>query len=250
MKRDFTPELYAATHRGNLGDLAHYRAVCRGTTRILELGAGSGRLLAALARAGREVVGLELDAGQRRLARRTTQELSVTRRGSVKVVAGDMRKFDLGRPFERILLPYNALFCLLTERDARACLRSVRAALAAGGLFAFDVWNADPVLRYGLGTSEADEPLFELTVGQRTFSVFEHTHEARARQRLSVSYRYVAHDASQSFVSKIEQRYLGSKQIKALLESAGFAIQSWAGDFAGTPFRAGSPHLVVSARAR
>ena len=63
----YDPELYALLHRGTPGDEAFYVEHCRGQ-RVLELGAGYGRLMPALADVASEYVGLERDPGMLRLA--------------------------------------------------------------------------------------------------------------------------------------------------------------------------------------
>src|SRR5580698_5757926 len=63
-------ELYALTHRGTAGDAAFYVRTCSDADRVLELGSGYGRLIAKLARPGRLVTGLEVDAALLSLARR------------------------------------------------------------------------------------------------------------------------------------------------------------------------------------
>ena len=49
MSSDYPADLYSPLHRGNEGDEEFYRAVCAGAERVLELGCGSGRILAVLA---------------------------------------------------------------------------------------------------------------------------------------------------------------------------------------------------------
>ena len=59
---DVAVELYDTIHRGNGGDVGFYVGLCQGVRRVVEFGVGTGRIALALARAGTEVVGVELDS--------------------------------------------------------------------------------------------------------------------------------------------------------------------------------------------
>ncbi|HEY2404833.1 MAG TPA: class I SAM-dependent methyltransferase [Polyangiaceae bacterium] len=244
MNRSSTAELYALTHRGNPGDAAFYERFCAGATSILELGCGYGRLLAHLSCCAPRVVGVELDRALLALARKNVRRLPAICRQAIRLRQGDMRRFELGERFERVVLPYNGFFCLLSERDALACLRSVRAALADDGVFALDVWNADRLSRHGLSSADA-QPLFSVEHGGRSWTVSEHT-RVRARQRLEVRYDYrPARGVERSLT--ILQRYFGARELCALLARAGLRVRARYGDFNGAHFGSRSPQLVLTA---
>jgi len=243
-------ELYALTHTGNPGDVAFYREECRGAGRVLELGSGSGRLLVALADSKRRLTGLELEPDLLALAKRNLRALPPAKRKTVRVVAGDMRDFEFPEHFERVLLPYNALYCLLNRRAASACFRASRRALAPGGRLILDVWNAGPFQRSAASRPvDEGEPIVSLRHAGRTWDVFEHSRVRRAQQRLDVNYTYLPREGGIAHQIPIAQRYYSSGEISDLLERAGFVIEARYGDFARRKFGARSPHLIVSARA-
>src|SRR5262247_2576582 len=73
---------------------------------VLEVGCGTGRVLIPTARAGANIVGLDLsermlDECRKRL--RAEQEPVQSR---VRLVNGDMRGFDLGRTFDLVTVPF------------------------------------------------------------------------------------------------------------------------------------------------
>lgn len=243
-------ELYALTHRGNAGDVEFYTQACRGAQRVLELGSGSGRLLTALAATKRELVGLELDPKFVALAKRNLRALPEKKRNSVQIVRGDMRDFELSQRFERVLLPYNALYCLLGSRAALACFRAARRALEPGGLLVLDVWNAGPFHTSSARTSADDPtPIVSLRHAGKTWDVFERSRVRRAQQRLDVSYTYVPREGGRTYQIPIAQRYYLPAEISELLERAGFSVQARYGDFGGQRFSARSAQLIVLARA-
>jgi SAM-dependent methyltransferase len=244
-------ELYALTHRGNAGDVAFYQRVCRGAQSVLELGSGYGRISGALAQAKRRVIGLELDPEMISLARRDLRRLPAPKRRAVHWLNGDMRDFELSAPVERVLLPYNALYCLLTKKDALACFRAARRALVAGGGLVLDVWNAEPFHRTASVRATADErePIVTLRHAGQTWDVFERSRVRRAQQRLDVDYEYVPRKRVPGSEISIAQRYYLADEIDGLLMRAGFAVQARFGDFSGRRFSARSPQLIVLARA-
>lgn len=243
-------ELYALTHRGNPGDIEFYRDVCRGAKSVLELGSGSGRMLTALAHPEGRLVGIELDLELLALAKRNLRALPLTKRKSVRVVQADMRDFELPQRFERVLMPYNALFCLRSKREALACFRAVHRALSPGGLLALDVWNAQPFARSpAYSGADEPEPIVTLRHAGRTWDVFERSRVRRAQQRLDVSYAYVPREGGRAHEIPIAQRYYLPNEISELLERSGFAVETRYGDFSGRRFNARSPQLIVIARA-
>jgi SAM-dependent methyltransferase len=243
-------ELYALTHRGNLGDLEFYQRVCKGARSVLELGAGYGRVLRALADVKRRVVGLELDQAFLRLARRNLRTLSAAKRKSVRLVQGDIRDFECAQPFERVLLPYNALYCLLSKSAALSCFRAARRALQPGGVFALDVWNAAEFDRTPMSAAADErEPIVCVTYAGREYDVFERSRVRQSRKRLDVTYTYEPRKGGEAQRIVLPQRYFLAAEVEDLLGRAGFAIAARYGDFSGARFTARSPQQIVVARA-
>jgi SAM-dependent methyltransferase len=243
-------ELYALTHRGNPGDVAFYRELCRGAKSVLELGSGSGRLLSALAVAKRRLVGLELEPELLALAKRNLRTLPPAKRALLHVVQADMRGFQLGQRFDRVLLPYNALYCLLGRRAALACFRAAHRALGPDGKLALDVWNAEPFHRSPTSTGSDDiEPIVTLRHAGRTWDVFERSRVRRAQQRLDVNYTYLPREGGTAYQIPIAQRYFLPAEISELLARAGFVVEARYGDFSRRRFTARSAQLIVVARA-
>jgi SAM-dependent methyltransferase len=243
-------ELYALTHRGNPGDVEHYVRLCHGATSVLELGSGYGRMLLALAAPGRALFGLELDPHLLRLGRDAVATLPSSKRRGVTIVQGDMQRIDVGRRFERVLLPYNALYCLLTATAVERCFRSVHAALGPGGLFAFDVWNADRLGEGDFVPSESDQALAAFEHAGRRWVAFESCRRARGEARLDVTYSYVPSGRATARRSQVvKQRYYRSRELFTLLAKCGFAVQTKLGSFAGGRFSERATRLVVVARA-
>jgi SAM-dependent methyltransferase len=230
--------------------VAHYVKACRGAGSVLELGSGYGRLLCALAEPERALFGLDWDPGLMRSCREALAELPEQSRRGVRLVRADMRSFELRRRFERVILPYNALYCLLSVRDVERCFRSVYAALEPGGVFTFDVWNADGLVAKELTAETEDEELPRIEHRGKVWRVVERCQRAPGPQRLDVTYTYVPSGRGAARSQLLRQRYYGSLQLLALLDKCGFEVLSRHGGFGGRRFAPRSTRLVVSASRR
>lgn len=104
---------------------------------VLEIGVGTGRVAAAVARTGIDVVGIDVSPSMLERARQTLAQEQVE--GRVEVVEADMRGFDLGRTFRLAILPYRVFAHARTTDEQLATLQAVRAHLAPGGRIVLNV---------------------------------------------------------------------------------------------------------------
>jgi SAM-dependent methyltransferase len=111
--------------------------------RILELGAGSGRVTRLLAPGARLVVAVDICEDQIRRARDRLMAFPW-----VKLVQADMRRLALRQSFD-LVVAANDPFChLLADDDRRSALAVVARHLAPGGRFILDaLWFAPPDAR-------------------------------------------------------------------------------------------------------
>jgi SAM-dependent methyltransferase len=143
------PELYELENADDPHfDLPFWRGLVerRAPRRMLELACGTGRLTFPLAAAGAaadaggfELVGIDRSEAFLERARATLATQPEAVRAAVRLEAGDMRTFVLAERFDLVVVPFNSLAYLHSRADQLACLRSARAHLAPGGVFAFDL---------------------------------------------------------------------------------------------------------------
>jgi SAM-dependent methyltransferase len=98
---------------------------------VLEVGAGTGRVSVAIARAGVDVVGIDLSPAM--LDRARVRVSAEDPSAGVELVEADMRSFDLGRTFPLAIMPYRVFAHALTTDDQIATLNSVRRHLQPNG---------------------------------------------------------------------------------------------------------------------
>jgi hypothetical protein len=155
------------------------------------------------------------------------------RANGVTWLTGDMRNFELQQRFDRILLPNNVLFCLLSVEDVKACLRQVVKHLAPGGRVVLDVYRADPDPDTEADDVDEAEPVAELELGGVVYDVFEKSAWDSEPQRLQVTYVHAPRGGGELVSYDIPQRYLTEHELDSLLAEAGLRVLERWGGFQG-----------------
>ena len=167
----FTAEFYdhvaPYAERGDVGFFVEMAQAAGGP--VLEIGCGTGRVLIPTARAGIEIVGLDLSPSMLAVCRSNLAQESAETQARVRLVEGDMRDFDLDRQFALVTLPFRPFQHLTSVEDQIACLTTIHRHLAPGGRLVLDLFNpsipflADPTRLDEFG----DEPEITLPDGRR-----------------------------------------------------------------------------------
>lgn len=246
----FDARLYRLLHRGNPGDLDFYRDACIGAVTVLELGCGDGRITVPLAAAGHDVTGLDAHPGMLAAARK--RRAALPRSAKIRFVRGDMADFDLARRYDRVLIPYTALYCLDPTARAR-CLHHVVAHLAPGGRLVFDLYPGDTLA--GRPAFEDDEPewIDALRDGDRIVEIYESDRHDPAHARMDVTYlhRICTPDGRARVVEyTLTHHYLRLAELAPTLAAAGLTVLSLTGDFDGRPATPTADRMVVIAQAK
>jgi SAM-dependent methyltransferase len=133
-------------HPGLPGDREFYAGLAE-DRRVLEIGAGTGRVTEAMAAEARSVVAIEYAAAMLRRAAGRLAHLE-----NVRLLLADARALPLLGEFDLVALPYRVIHHLEPE-ERRRLWRSLAALLAENGRVAFDSWHGPaPASRAGRGT--------------------------------------------------------------------------------------------------
>src|SRR5690242_8684866 len=73
---------------------------------VLEVASGTGRILIPTARAGIDIVGLDMSSGMLEICRKRLVEESDALRSRVRLLQSDMRNFDAGQKFKLATIPF------------------------------------------------------------------------------------------------------------------------------------------------
>jgi len=248
---DVTVLVYDLQFRPDAPDVAFWLEWCKKIGGpVLELGCGNGRIAIPLARAGLEVVGVDLSEPMLEEARSRLAAEPRQAQRRLRFILGDMRSFDPGREVRCAIIPAHTFSVLLTRQDQERMLAAVRKRLAKEGRLAFDL---------------------------RLFSGewLRHTHELPPVRRVSddksvdfMEERYFRFDPASGVLTTtntytfrrpaglgriaeyVKGRVLSEAEVKEVLESAGFVVEALWGDYDRRPFSADSSRMIFVARRR
>jgi SAM-dependent methyltransferase len=110
---------------------------------ILEIGVGTGRIAIPLAKAGFNVVGLDIEKSMLGVAKEKTAKLEKNVRKKLNFIEGDARNFDLNQQFDLITIPFNTFCHFLTKDDQVAVLKNIHKHLnPVKGVLVIDTFNS------------------------------------------------------------------------------------------------------------
>ena len=260
--------LYDYEYRRRRADVVFYRDLARKRLgdggRILELGAGSGRVTVALARAGYEVVAVDASPAMLAKLRARVDALPRSVAKRITVVEGDLRDFTVPPSDKRsrarsaardanatdefplVIAVFNVLEHLYTRVEVDACLRRVVAHLAPGGAIAFDVqlpdlgWLLrDPSKRW------AKTRFTDPTTGRAMFYSTNHDYDPVGQIALIRLYYEPVDGKGPTRIVKLSQRKFFPAELEALIAHAGLRLVERYGDFSWRPLDAAAESQVL-----
>lgn len=217
--------------------------------RVLELGCGSGRLLAPLAAAGNRVVGV--DSSEAMIQRARSRLQSVIARGQVTLVLGDMQ--DLGElgagSFDLVIIPLNGLLHVDDAAAQRRVLQEAATVLRPGGLLAIDVLHAVPDALASFDGRVMHEASWE--EGSSAIAKFSARTVDWTNQLIATEVWYDETDATGDLSrrrTEFTMRWLTPAEFTLMLESTGFEGWDFGGSYDGMPLTDMSDRMLVAAR--
>ncbi len=207
----------------------------------LEIGCGTGRVLIPIARAGVEIVGLDLSRSMLSLCREQLAHEPSEVQARVRLLEGDMRHFELHRQFHLITLPFRPFQHLLAVEEQLSCLQHIHRHLTSDGRVIVDLFN--PSLPYLVGEKYFEEsepePEFTMPDGRKVTRRFRFTGRDHIRQVNDVELiYYVTHPNGrhERLVHAFGMRYFFRFEVEHLLARAGFVVEALYGNYDKSPF--------------
>jgi SAM-dependent methyltransferase len=216
---------------------------------VLELGCGTGRVLAPLARDGHRVIGMDIAQPMLARAQARIDALGRVARTRAQLVRADMRSFALEARFPLIICPFNAFQHMYARRDVEAALARVREHLGEGGRFAFDVLNPDlKWLTRDANKRWAKTRFRHPVTGERfeysTNQDYDRTTQI-AHMRIYYELLDVPPEEKRTMVVRLAHRQFFPAELWALLVHAGLRVEERWGGFSEEPFDDDSDSQVL-----
>ena len=221
----------------------------------LELGCGTGRILIPAARAGVEITGLDASSHMLAACREKLAQEPEEVQARVRLARADMRRFELRRRFELVMVPFRPFQHLLRVEDQLACLASIRRHLVEGGTLILDIFNPSlPRLaaQADLGEMVEEEPEFTMPDGRLVRRYHRLVSRDLFNQVLQLELIYeVRHPEGKTerLVHRFSMRYLFRFEAEHLLARSGFAFEDVYADYDRSPYGSKNPgELIFVAR--
>lgn len=247
---DAWAEYYDMVHQGLPGEAEFYVGLAvRAGGPALELGCGTGRIAIPMAMSGVDVTGLDCSSSMLDVCRDKLARVGDVP-GSLRLVEGDMRAFDLGVAFDFVAMPYRTFMHLHARGDQLRCFACVREHLSVGGTFVFNTWvpHAPAIAR--AGSSEDYELADEYDLADSA-DVVMHYHRAEydvPRRRIEESHVFERVDPDgavmESNTLSLSRTWTPVDEVRALVNEAGLAVDAVFGDFDCAPLTESSTEMV------
>lgn len=212
-----------------------FLAEVAGSGPVLELGIGTGRVALPLVRRGIDVHGIEASPAM-------VAKLRAKPDGDgIPVSMGDFADVDIDGLYSLICIPFNTIFCLLTQEDQLRCFQNVAGKLAPGGAFVVEAFVPD-LSRFDRGQR----------IGLEDFAPdgirIEASKHDRLRQRVESRHVVISERGLEFYPLKI--RYAYPSELDLMGRIAGLRLRERWGGWRREPFTAASvSHVSVYERA-
>lgn len=235
---------YDLEHDGWRDDVDFYLNIVRRGP-VLEVGAGTGRVMEPLLEAGLEVWGVDSSPAMLERARERLSAYS-----QAHLVLGAVQDLKLDVTFRATLLPLNVLWHL-EDLDARlASLLAIRSHLAPSGLLVVDVTN--PLTMADRGANGELRERFRTMRGDHQVRAFSAAWDMEAEQLLRLALIYdevdvagVVHRSS----AELRLHYVYRSELELLLRLARFKLEQMYGAYDLAAYTSESPNIIAVATA-
>ncbi len=232
----------------------YYRLAQKVNGPILECACGAGRILAPIAKSGKEIWGFDTNAAMLDIARKKVKTLKAGRK--VKIFKDDLVEFSSSlfrnKRFKLIFLPFDSLAYLAQKGDAYyspeeiqqrqyKALKNIAEHLDENGLFVLDLFSPNDLSR-----EYAVRYHFSRVIKSETWNLFSAI-QVPARRIFQIHYFMEILNAN-SVTRRWHYPASGYQadfiEIQSLLEKVGLYPVKVYGDFSLKPYKPGSEQMV------
>jgi len=196
---------------------------------VLDLTCGTGSQVFWLAKSGYTVTGADISPALLAIAQDTATKEKI----DVKLIEGDMRTINVGN-FDAVITIFNAIGHL-TKADFGKAIRNIYRNLKDGGLYVFDIINADAMTDNAVKSLAMD---VERTVNDTTIRKVQYSKINRESNHLTSYDSFSIQEGSEKpkkFKAQFTLQIYTAKELRDMLARNGFEVLDQYG-IDGTPF--------------
>ncbi|MCX7048476.1 MAG: class I SAM-dependent methyltransferase [Candidatus Sumerlaeota bacterium] len=220
--------------------------------RLLECGAGTGRIAIPLAQAGYNIVGMDRDEAMLRRARQKWKAAEGQAKGKLKLIKADMTDFTLRRKFDMAFVAFNAFLTLAALEQREAMLRCVRRHLTDEGRLIIDVSHPSSIMFSGDQPERLDFTIEDQEMGTLVRRYSWSRRDMSTQQiQMCFEYRWTTPDGERrKDTSAFPMCVIFPVEMQLLLMKNGYDVETIHGNHERAPFNKHSSRMIFVARRR
>lgn len=239
-----TGEDYDLQIQGYREDLKFYLSEIKKAKSTLEIGYGTGRIMIPALKAGANIEGIDGSASMLKTLQRKAKTLSL----KPKIYLADMRKFNLSKKYDLIIVPFRAFLYMLTIKDQKTALLNFRRHLSTSGRLILNFFNPNYNRMANFNGKKEFHSYVKDPVTKNKIKISAVNQYLPAEQIVRIKFIHEQSDKHGLPVSKKEYlttlRYIFRFEFEHLLELTGFQPIKLYGDFKRSKFTDKSRELV------
>lgn len=232
--------LYDYFQKGVKGDVGFYLDYFKNFKgKILEIGAGTGRITVPLLEKRLDVTALDVAPNMLKVLREKANKINI----KAKTVCADMRNFRLKSKFDAVIITYRTFQHLYAVKGQISVLNAVKKHLKPDGILIFDVYN--PSLKFiakGNWKWQKDSIIKTPEMKGKIKINFRNRYDM-AEQMMYGEYQ-LTYPNGKKEISPLQMRFFFRFEIEHLLKLAGFEVKNLYGDFYKNKFNDKSAEMV------
>jgi len=210
--------------------------------KILEIGAGTGRITIPLLKQGLDVMALDIAPKMLEILKEKAKKENI----EAKTIIADMKNFRLKNKFEAIIITFRTFQHMYSINDQLKALKNIKKHLMPNGILIFDVYN--PSLKYiskGDWQWQKDKTINLPSIKGKIKIDYRNRYDM-AEQMMYQDFRFTYPDGRKE-IMPLKMRFFFRFEIEHLLSLAGFKVKSLYGDFNKNPFKNESTEIILIA---